>query len=186
MRLKNFVWTFEGALSPEVCDKIIKHAGTQKTIAAVTGKGSVNKARDSDVTWLYDKWITDLINPYVDKANKNAGWNFQWEPVEEIQFTTYKRGQYYDWHRDTFSRNFANDKIRKLSVTANLSDGYTGGDLYFDHEEKYGITNPIVCEKLRTRGSIAVFPSDLWHKVDTVTAGTRHSLVLWLKGDPFK
>ena len=31
--------------------------------------------RDSEVAWLNDKWIYDLILPYVHIANKKAGWN---------------------------------------------------------------------------------------------------------------
>jgi PKHD-type hydroxylase len=186
MRLKNFVWTFEGALSSEECDRIIKYGLTQDPIPAKTGKGNVSVNRDSEVTWLYDKWILDLINPYVDIANTSAGWNFQWEPVPQLQFTKYGVGQFYNWHRDTFSRPGKDGKIRKLSVTVNLNDGYEGGDMYFDPENKYGITNPVLCEQLKPRGSISVFPSDIWHKVDKVITGTRYSLVMWLKGEPFK
>ena len=41
-------------------------------------------------------------------------------------------------------------------------------------------------KKLRFKGTICVFPADIWHKVDPVTKGIRYSLVVWLTGDPFK
>ena len=34
----------------------------------------------------------------------HAGWNFQWDWSESCQFTKYKKGQYYDWHCDSWDR----------------------------------------------------------------------------------
>ena len=184
MRVKNMAWTFDKAFSKETCDKIIEHGLAQKSMKAKTGTGNVSINRDSEITWLYDQWIIGIINPYVNLANKQAEWNFQWEPVPQLQFTKYGKGQFYNWHRDTVSRPI-DGKIRKLSVTVNLNDGYEGGAMYFDPEEKYGITTPIQNKKITHQGSICVFPSDMWHKVDTVTKGTRYSLVMWLLGDPW-
>ena len=33
--------------------------------------------RKSKIAWINDKWIYDIINPFIHTANKNAGWNFQ-------------------------------------------------------------------------------------------------------------
>tara|TARA_Y100001951_G_C11186643_1_gene209063 strand:+ start:141 stop:701 length:561 start_codon:yes stop_codon:yes gene_type:complete len=186
MRVENLFWTFGSAIDSKTCDKIIKHGLAQEPVKGMTGKGNVAIDRDSEVVWLYDSWIMDLINPWVARANKDAGWNFQWEPVDALQFTKYEKGQYYGWHRDTFSRPSKDGKIRKLSVTVNLGTMYRGGDMYFDPEEKYGITSPIVNEHLKPTGSICVFPSDIWHKVDKVTDGTRYSLVVWLIGKQWR
>ena len=184
MRVENYVSTFKSALSSEVCDKIIKHGLSQKLTKATTNpstnRGSV---RDSEIVWLDDPWILDLIMPYVERANKEAGWNFQFRHAESLQFTKYGEGQFYDWHRDTLPTFDALFEIRKLSVTVNLNDGYEGGGVFFDPEKEYGITNPILCEDIKPKGSICVFPSDVWHKVDKVTKGIRYSLVIWLKGN---
>ena len=40
--------------------------------------------------------------------------------------------------------------------------------------------------EIRPRGSIIIFPSFVWHRVAPVTKGTRHSLVVWSLGYPFK
>ena len=80
----------------------------------------------------------------------------------------------------------ANSQIRKLSITINLNDDYEGGEFYIDAEEQYGETSPRLVDTLKPKGSISVFPSDIWHKVDPVTKGTRYSIVVWVKGDPFK
>ena len=56
--------------------------------------------RDSSVVFLKDSWLFNLIWPYVNEANKSAGWNFQWDFTEELQFTKYCPGQFYGWHAD--------------------------------------------------------------------------------------
>ena len=55
----------------------------------------------------------------LQMANKNAGWNFDWDYSEACQFTIYKKGQYYDWHSDSWDKPYVrkgplNDKIRKF------------------------------------------------------------------------
>jgi PKHD-type hydroxylase len=80
-----------------------------------------------------------------------------------------------------------------LSVTCQLTDGseYTGGELQFDtrkydphlrDENQHVITS----REILPKGSIVVFPSDVWHRVKPVTSGTRYSLVIWNLGYPFK
>ncbi len=89
-------------------------------------------------------------------------------------------------HNHTVNRNYAG-KIRKLSVTVSLNDPseYDGGTLKFDlgphRADRYH-----VCEEIKPKGSIVVFPSHLYHQVTPVTRGTRYSLVCWNLGPPFK
>jgi hypothetical protein len=84
-------------------------------------------------------------------------------------------------------------KIRKLSMTCQLTDGseYSGGELQFDcrnydphmrDEDRHLIT----VKEILPKGSIVVFPSFVWHRVQPVTRGTRYSLVVWNLGYPFK
>ena len=56
-----------------------------------------------------------MIQPYVAGANKNAGWNFEIDQAESIQFTHYKKNQHYNWHCDTWNKPYENGRIRKLS-----------------------------------------------------------------------
>ena len=39
-------------------------------------------------------------------SKSNAGWNFEWDFSESCQFTKYKKGQYYDWHCDSWDRPY--------------------------------------------------------------------------------
>jgi len=57
--------------------------------------------RDSEVTWLNEKWLYDLIHPLVKEANARAGWNYEWDYSEHFQFTVYNSpGGFYGWHKD--------------------------------------------------------------------------------------
>lgn len=205
MNLKEYVWIFPSVIHSKTCDEIIEY-GLQKTLElARTGNGKNNdtpenssKKRKSEVTWLDDKWLYDLIHPYINQANIEAGWNFQWDYSESIQFTKYGNNQHYGWHTDSFPEKYGEEKdknyagkIRKLSCTVNLSDpkDYEGGDFEIDLRNSIDYeTTPSSILKLnigKPKGSIIVFPSFVWHRVLPVTKGVRYSLVCWNIGWPF-
>ena len=203
---------FTGALSSKFCDEVIKYALQKKEVTAVTGafgrkrdvqekplttdeEKKLYKKRKSDVVWLDERWIYREIQPYINQANSSAGWNFQWDWSEQIQFTKYKVNGYYDWHCDSFfkpheDKNDLNffGKIRKLSVTCQLTDGadYEGGELEFQPRNEEDPNLTVQCKEILPKGSIIVFPSHVWHRVKPITKGTRYSLVLWNLGYPFK
>ena len=211
MNLSYYFWYFTGALTPKFCDDVIKYALSKEEVMARTGGYGERKLkkeevldlkrkRNSDLVWLSEPWIYKEIHPYVHKANAMAGWNFEWSRSESCQFTKYKLNQYYDWHNDPWDKPYQrkkgdpdNGKVRKLSMTCQLTDGseYTGGELEFDFrnydphmrdESKHVRSVPEILPK----GSMVVFPSHLWHRVKPVTRGTRYSLVVWHLGYPFK
>ena len=145
MNISNYYWYFSGVLTPKFCDEVIQYAKSQKEVMARTGgygdrklkKEEVldlKRKRNSDLVWLNDTWIYKELHPYVHEANRNAGWNFEWDRSESCQFTKYKLNQYYDWHCDSWNKPYEkkgpdNGKIRKLSMTCQLTDGseYKGG-----------------------------------------------------------
>jgi PKHD-type hydroxylase len=210
MNLKHHYWFFKKAIPKKTCDEIIKYGLTKNKNVAVTGgtvleklKGAKKKKailnlktkRDSNVVWIEEKWLYDLIQPYVHIANKNAGWNFEWDRSEAVQFTIYKKNQYYGWHCDSWTDPYKNvhknfdGKIRKLSVSVSLNDSskYTGGELEFDLKNRDpGINTITECKEIKEGGSVVVFPSFLWHRVKPITKGTRYSLVMWNLGKLFK
>jgi PKHD-type hydroxylase len=154
-----------------------------------------DQIRNSNITFLSEKWLYREIHPFIHAANRNAKWNFQWDFTEPLQFTKYETNQYYGWHQDQHPEpflgrnNFFDNKIRKLSSTLLLTDEkeYKGGDLefaFFGHPNLKK-TQKSVC-KTRKKGSIIIFPSFVWHRVKPVTKGVRHSLVSWSLGYPYK
>jgi PKHD-type hydroxylase len=209
MNLTNYYWYFKSAIPLRICDDIVRYGKQLQDQIAVTGGYNpkklnnkqikdLKKKRNSNVVWMDDRWIYKEIQPYIQKANQNAGWNFQWDFSESCQFTKYNKGQYYDWHSDSWAQPYhkpndpnSNGKIRKLSVTVSLSEGkkdYTGGELEFnfrdqDPDKKQNIRK---CTEILPKGSLVVFPSDVWHRVCPVKKGSRYSLVIWNLGWPFK
>jgi PKHD-type hydroxylase len=212
MNLHNHYYYFKSVLTPRFCDELIKYGKSKQEQVALTGdqvikikKGEslnendivdLKKKRDSNIAWLNDPWIYKEIHPYIREANKLAGWNFDWDFSENCQFTKYKLNQFYDWHCDSWEQPYnipdnldMHGKIRKLSVTCSLSDpkDYKGGELEFDFRNR-APDKPSLrkCTEIKSRGSIVVFPSHVWHRVKPVTKGTRYSLVMWNLGYPFK
>ena len=207
MNLEYYYWYFQSVIPPKICDDIIEYGKSQQEQIALTGGydpekvseddiKDVSKKRKSNIVWMNDRWIYNEIHPYIHTANKNAGWNFQWDFSESCQFTKYKLNQFYDWHCDSWSKPYnrpekpdRHGKIRKLSVTISLSDenDYEGGDFEFDfRNDDKGSNQPQLCKEIRPKGSVVVFPSFVWHRVKPVTSGTRYSLVIWNLGWPFK
>ena len=77
---------------------------TRETLAKKGIDGDKLYVRDSEVSWMSDKWLYDLFHPYIHHANKQAGWNWQWNFSEAFQFTVYhgrkENGGFYGWHAD--------------------------------------------------------------------------------------
>ena len=207
MQLQNYYYWFKDAIPHHVCDDIVRYAKSIQDQMAVTGGygnkklnkkevQDLKKKRDSDIVWLNERWIYNAIHPFIHQANRDANWNFEWSFSESCQFTKYKKGQYYDWHCDSWDKPYDkpntpdHGKIRKLSVTVTLSDpkDYKGGELEFDFRnmDPDKPKKTIKCTEILPKGSLVVFPSFVWHRVKPITSGTRYSLVVWHLGKPFR
>jgi PKHD-type hydroxylase len=197
MIYKNIYWFYEKAVPERICDEIIYCFKNKEKLKANIGEKNKknSKIRKSSVSFDRENlWIDALINPFVKNANKLAGWNFDIECPETHQFTEYKKNQHYNWHTDSFDSpyNIPNDykhgKIRKLSMSLCLSgeNTYEGGELLFSTINLNKKTNILNVKDMNKKGSLIVFPSYTWHKVTPVTKGTRHSLVIWYLGNPYR
>ena len=110
MILKNYYYYFNNVLNKDTCSNIIKYGNSLTEEIGRTGfvqdpilsKEKLDllkrEQRDSNVAWIKEKWLYDIINPYVFEANQKAEWNFDIDYVEPVQFTKYKLHQYYTWH----------------------------------------------------------------------------------------
>ena len=151
-------------------------------------------SRISDIAWTSEQWIYDAIWPWMEGANKQAGWKYDITGAESLQITRYKKGGFYCFHRDGKGdhlsaydmpdKEFMHGRVRKLSMTVLLNDNYEGGEFQFAtySEEKCEISVP----EFNKIGSIVVFPSSVEHRVAPVTKGIRYSLAVWFVGPPFK
>jgi PKHD-type hydroxylase len=140
--------------------------------------------------------LTELFGKLIQDYNLNfSGWRFDIEFIEAIQLGHYHKGDFYDWHIDSFQNpsfqtqhEYHPNKPynRKISVTVFLNDPeeYEGGE--FDLETRGPNSNERYDTFKMPKGSVIVFPSYMWHRVRPVTSGVRKSLVLWIQGPPFK
>jgi len=214
MILKNYYFYYINAIPKSLCNDIIKegklHQPQPGLIGGVTGKDGkqiqntqekLEAKRKSNVSFFSFEWIYKELHPFVKLANENAGWNFQWDYSESVQYTEYGPGQHYDWHADSWHQPYKPEhrnpdyrgKIRKLSMTLSLTEPeeYEGGNLEFDlrNDKDYDFekgSSKVLCTEIRPKGSIVIFPSFIWHRVTPVTKGMRQSLVMWTLGYPFK
>ena len=209
MNLFHYVWQFEGALCNETCDRIIEAGLKSNKQRSLVGEMNLSnkpltkkeekfllKKRVGEVAWLNQPWMYELIQPYIHLANHNAGWNFDWSWTEDIQFTIYRPGEFYEWHTDSWDKQgdnpqdkFRYGKIRKLSSVIQLSDPstYEGGILELDpRQQNPGVKKRTIITASAKRGTIICFPSFVWHRATKVTKGVRYSIPMWSWGPPFK
>lgn len=179
--MRNNWQLFATAVSGLDCDNIIDRMLSVKPVTGSTFN-SQDDYRSSNIRWVYDNDIRDLLWKYTQEANRNA-FGFDVANVGSVQFTEYSSeyGGKYDWHHDVdWQSDAAFD--RKISVVLQLSDGnyYEGCDFQFDE-----VQNP-ERDALRAKGTIICFPSYLRHRVTEITKGTRYSLVAWFEGPRWK
>lgn len=210
MYLTNEWYFFTSAIDKKTCNKIKslgkdafkpanvdkKQRITDEERKAVKSKafGEDSSIRISDTSWTSDQWVIDLVWPYMLRANKEAGWNFDIKSVEEMQIAKYKSGGFYGWHKDgradslsvynSPDNKFRHGNGRKLSMSVLLNNGYKGGEFQFCTYSKQ--ENSVDAPDFNSVGSIIVFPSFMEHRVTPVTKGIRYSLVAWFLGPPFK
>jgi len=200
MFLQNVYWNFKKVLTEDFCNKAIDVIKKEKLQKGVIHEERIlqKKVRNSDTFFKADDLIYNQIIPFIKTANENAGWNYEWDWSEDIQFTKYEKGNHYDWHIDvgnpyestTFKEY--DGKIRKLSCIVSLNDSseYEGGEVLIDdrmyREDKKRKERIFEVKELKEKGTIIVFPSFCYHKVKPILKGTRYSLVMWFLGKPFK
>lgn len=146
-----------------------------------TASGKISEKRNSKVSFLTpNEKIRKELFRLANNANELGGWELKITNVENLQYTVYEKGDYYNWHTDVGKKRNPLG-IRKLSFTMILNDNYEGGTLQMEHgapnsdDRIYNISPKL--------GEIIWFPSYKWHRVTLVTSGVRHSLVCWFIGD---
>lgn len=149
----------------------------------IVGDGVNLNTRKSKIQFISaSTWIGAMCYYFVDIANKeNFNYNINLFDNNQIQYTTYAEGEFYNWHNDTVKPD-PNGIIRKLSFSMQLSDPseYEGGDVQI----LSSTTNELFTLP-KERGVISVFDSSLKHRVLKVKKGQRKSLVGWVTGPRF-
>ena len=192
-------------------DYVSENFDSEMRDSELLGRHRDKNKRNSENAWIdTNHWIAGFIWHYVNKANRE---NFRYDLTnidgENLQYTKYSEGQYYNWHNDAGisnyykpqyvgnSGNFDDDPnnlqttdflktscelVRKLSFTLQLSDPdeYEGGNVQLIDDSGKSYIAP------RQRGTIILFDSRTQHRVIKVKKGVRKSIVGWVLGPRWK
>lgn len=192
-------------------DYVSENFDSEMRESELLGKYKDKNKRNSENAWIdTNHWIAGFIWHYVNKANRE---NFRYDLTnidgENLQYTKYSEGQYYNWHNDAGISNYYKPQyvgnsgnfddepnnlqttdflkascelVRKLSFTLQLSDPdeYEGGNVQLIDEAGRSYIAP------RQRGTIILFDSRTQHRVIKVKKGVRKSIVGWVLGPRWK
>ena len=192
-------------------DYVSENFDSEMKDSELLGRHKDKNKRNSENAWIdTNHWIAGFIWHYVNKANRE---NFRYDLTnidgENLQYTKYSEGQYYNWHNDAGisnyykpqyvgnSGNFDDDPdnlqttdflkascelVRKLSFTLQLSDPdeYEGGNVQLIDDAGRSYIAP------RQGGTIILFDSRTQHRVIKVKKGVRKSIVGWVLGPRWK
>lgn len=160
-----------------------------------------NQIRSSKSVFLNSQnWFTGMLYYYADLINRRI---YQYDIVgydgDTVQYSEYDPGDFYTWHSDDINKlptvhdytprtgtpeqPTPTEYVRKLSLSLQLNDDYTGGELQL-YQPCLGKTSmetiPI------ERGRLTIFDSRTLHRVRKVKTGTRKSIVGWIVGPRWK
>ena len=157
---------YKSVLTDKICDIIISEGLKRTQIeAGIEEDNKKSEGRSTTVSIMNNPVITEFIRRYVKDASEGL---VNITGAEDLQFATYKKDDFYGWHKDA---NIDNNRMLSVSVQLSDPDTYEGGDLQI---------KDFKAEK--ARGTIIIINSNLLHRVLPVTRGVRYSLVQWFSG----
>jgi hypothetical protein len=185
--VKSYLRTIQNAVPREVCDKTVEELEAYEKWKKHSFSSGVVEGRKSYVDdFLSFSGGKDNISTYDTLTNcfwnstfqyiysLDFDWYTEWAGFSELKFNKYVPGTRMRNHCDHINSIFEgmHRGIPTLSIIAQLNDSYEGGELIFWNDEVI---------KLNV-GDVLVFPSNFLypHKVETVTSGTRYSVVSWV------
>ena len=201
MLLDTYFYHLPRAIPAHECKNIIKYGKSLNPKEGKTGSSNSmlsseekqehsEKIRRSKTVFISDSWLKKDLFSIVSYANKS--WKFNLNCNEDVQFTEYEPRGHYTWHNDSIKNpmNLKNMQ-RKLSTVVQLSppEDYEGSDLKFNFRGLDGLNQDTIMSpppEFKQQGSMVIFPSFLWHKVEPITSGKRYSLVMWTLGEEWK
>lgn len=181
-------FVYENLFDKDECEEIIKKINNDyEYIEPRVFDGDklikVEEVRKANLVYLenkfqYEKEIKSKIKELFKFIN-NEYYKFDLDlNIKEcLQFLEYNEGCHYDWHHDFGKGDISR---RKLTCVVQLTDPseYEGGELEF--------FNIPFQEATKKQGSAIIFPAFVYHKVNKIKSGQRHSIASWIQGTPFK
>jgi SM-20-related protein len=190
------LFTLRGFLDAKTCARLrAEAAGAKKVPGAVGSEGDeyrIDRASRrtgiADVPDSAQKVVAERLSAVIPDIARHFG--IEVEGRQSLQFLVYKKGDFFEAHRDrNESEGAASFSLRRrVSVVAFLNDesdepregSYGGGSLTFygllggNRGKQVGL--PLVAEA----GLLVAFDSRATHAVTPITHGERYTVVTWL------
>ena len=154
---------------------------SESEVAKVHAGDSEDENRDlRDAKIVYIDQQANNLYHILNKIAVSANRHFKYDinGIEKAQIISYEApSNGYNYHIDIGPDGTA--ATRKISMTLMLNDAFEGGEICFRSSEEE------ISRKLQI-GEVVLFSSFLSHRVKPVTKGTRHVVVAWFTGPPFR
>jgi predicted 2-oxoglutarate/Fe(II)-dependent dioxygenase YbiX len=163
--------TIKEFLSEKECSEILSKYKKELELKPGEVVGNAVNKRKSSIAFIPN---IDIVDDRLKSTLKNLIQikGYEVTGLGPYQFTEYKVGEYYDWHKDSDKDEYSH---RFCSIVIQLNDEYVDGYLQLRDE---GGDNVIQLDK--GIGTMYIFFSNITHRVIPVKEGIRYSLVNWV------
>ena len=185
-KLKDLIHVERGAITPDLCDYIIKDIETREwekhswynlneEVTSEDTKELDVQYITSDLQYSLLSIMNHVASSYVKEYSYKQSYLTQsiMTMYSPIRFNRYSNGQTMKQHHDHIHSLFdgENKGIPVLSFILNFNDDYEGADLYFWNDYKIPLG----------KGDVVIFPSLFLfpHGVTEIKKGVRYSGVAW-------
>ena len=185
-KLKDLIHVERGAITPDLCDYIIKDIETREwekhswynlneEVKSEDTKELDVQYITSDLQYSLLSIMNHVASSYVKEYSYKQSYLTQsiMTIYSPIRFNRYSNGQTMKQHHDHIHSLFdgENKGIPVLSFILNFNDDYEGADLYFWNDYKIPLG----------KGDVVIFPSLFLfpHGVTEIKKGVRYSGVAW-------
>ena len=185
-KLKDLIHVERGAITPDLCDYIIKDIETREwekhswynlneEVKSEDTKELDVQYITSDLQYSLLSIMNHVASSYVKEYSYKQSYLTQsiMTMYSPIRFNRYSNGQTMKQHHDHIHSLFdgENKGIPVLSFILNFNDDYEGADLYFWNDFKIPLG----------KGDVVIFPSLFLfpHGVTEIKKGVRYSGVAW-------
>jgi len=178
--LKDYIKVIPNAISEKLCNDIfLEYLNCNDWLdAGIANKGVNKHVRNCQIIGLSNQKLETRKN--LDNQIFQSVGNVINQYKNEYKFLNlledtgyellkYETGGFYKTHVDSYNEN-----PRTIALSFCLNDNYLGGEFsFFNRELNYKLEE----------GSAIAFPSNFMypHEILPVTAGTRYSIITWLK-----
>ena len=96
MNLEKLYWRQDGLFDSSFIKKVKELVKFQKLKdLKLHDKNRELLTRDSIGCFIQSTWLQNQIAPIINETNKTCGWNFKLSKFEDLQYTSYDKGQHY-------------------------------------------------------------------------------------------